>query len=86
MLARRRVPQSPLQASKAFLDDVVESQVRWGPLLAYAFCHGCRFQQAPGLGYLEPVIDLPLYQQIAGDALAGLRLWLPRLGVQPIAR
>ena len=59
--------------------------VRWGPLLAFAWMHNCRFAQNPA-GYVEPTINAELYQQLASDALDGIQQWLPRLGLERVHR
>lgn len=64
----------------AFLEDLMGSRVRWGPLLAFCYMQGCEFTTAAG-GYLAPDMEEPLYEQMADDALRGLSMWLPRLGV-----
>ena len=71
-----------LQASEAILDDLIIGAVRWGPLLASYYMHGCKFHVAPGLCWLEPVMD----HKLGDDALAGLQRRLPRLSLQPIQR
>ena len=59
--------------------------VRWGPLLAYSWMHNCRYTQNPE-GYIEPAIGTDTYKQLADDALAGIQLWLPRLGLERVHR
>ena len=68
------------------MTDLAEDSVRWGPLLAYSYMQGCEFSIAPGLNYLQPNIDVPLYMRLGEDALEGMRMWLPRLGLQRVAR
>ena len=67
------------QACISFLEDLQGSHVRWGPLLAFCYLHGCEFSSAQG--YLEPYVETPLYMQLADDALKGIDHWLPRLGI-----
>ena len=76
--------RQPGQASMAFLEDLLSEKIRWGPLLAYCFMHGMTFTTEQGS--LEPELDEAQYLQVATDALAGMQLWLPRLGLQHLTR
>jgi hypothetical protein len=66
------------QASIKFLEDLEGKHVRYGPLVAYGYMQGCTFTSERG--WVEPFVDDAMWKQLANDALAGLRLWLPRLG------
>jgi hypothetical protein len=81
----------PLQAVDRFLMDIQGSsddnmgnpQVRWGPLLAYCYMHGCDFDSVnDGMRtYVVPVVSTEMYTQIGWDVINAVRRWFPRLGL-----
>ena len=62
--------------------------VRWGPLLAYCYMHGCEFNfiNDGARSYVVPVVEDEVYKQIAVDVITAVRRWFPRLGLIPTVR
>ena len=62
--------------------------VRWGPLLAYCYMHGCDFDciKDGALAYVVPLVEDDVYAQIGWDVINAVRQWFPRLGLTPTAR
>jgi hypothetical protein len=81
----------PLQAVDRFLMDIQgktdDSQgnpvVRWGPLLAYCYMHGCDFHcvNDGARVYVVPSVSTEMYAQIGWDVINAVRRWFPRLGL-----
>jgi len=62
--------------------------VRWGPLLAYCYTHGCDFDYIKdgACSYVVPVVQDDVYAQIGWDAINAVRQRFPRLGLTPTVR
>jgi len=62
--------------------------VRWGPLLAYCYMHGCefRFVKVGARSYVVPVVEDEVYKQIAVDVITAVRRRFPWLGLVPSVR
>ena len=68
------------EAFKSFLTDLISNRPRYGPLLGYAFCEGCKFVMHPEYNHVE--LQIGNYGEIGSAGNAVIEHWTAKFGVR----